>query len=72
MVREVGPTILNRPPGTVPVSPEDQAFDYEQVHEDIAALTEKYQGFVEQLGETEGSIQFARWCKRGRKRMEEG
>ena len=68
-VREIGPQLLNRPIGSVPVEPEDQLADFAKVYQDPAALQQIHAQRRQQMGEKQGDIDFVRWYTKNRKRM---
>lgn len=69
-VRQEGPSILNRPPGTLPVKPEDKQFDFQQMHLDTNALAGLHAQMVSQVGEREATKGFLHWYRAGMKKME--
>ena len=72
MVREIGPRVLNRPLGSVPVKPEAQLADFQAVYQDTAKLAQIHAERMQQMGQKQGTVDFIRWYKRNQKRLNNG
>mgnify|MGYP001592565548 CR=1 FL=1 len=68
-VREIGPQILNRPMGTVPISSNDRLADFIKVMRDPAGLQAIHAQRVQQMGMRQGTVDFIKWYQRHMKRI---
>lgn len=68
--RIVGPRILNRPMGSVPIEPEEQLADFEKARNNPAALQQIHAQRMQQMGKEQGTVDFIRWWNKNQKRTE--
>lgn len=62
ILEEIGPNVLNRPPGSVPVPKGDQLRDYFRMTQDPALVAQRHQELVQQLGPERGTRALVEWA----------
>ena len=68
-VRDKGPQILNRAPGTVPIDAEGQLLDFQEASRNPQALQAIHAQRTEQVGQRQATVELIRWFRKNQKRM---